>query len=75
HSLAYVHWYKPFHTQPDPDTLMFKTSLSSHNHQQCASIIPVTLIARSCHLSPNFGHQIPEAWSSGNVLDDAETFF
>lgn len=54
---------------------MFETSLSSHNHRQRASVIPVTWIVRSCHLSPNFGRQIPEAWSSSSVLDDARTFF
>ena len=54
---------------------MFETSLSSHNHRQRASVIPVTWIVRSCHLSPNFGRQISEAWSSSSVLDDARTFF
>ena len=75
HPLAYVHWYKPFHNLPHPDMLMFETSPSSHNHRRRASVIPVTWIARSCHLSPNFGRQIPEAWSSSSVLDDARTFF
>jgi hypothetical protein len=54
---------------------MFETSPSFHNHRQRASVISVTQIARSCHLSPNFGRQIPETWSSGSVLDDARTFF
>ncbi|KAJ7880811.1 hypothetical protein B0H14DRAFT_2253083, partial [Mycena olivaceomarginata] len=52
--LAYVDWYKPLKT-PVPNIRMHKVSLSSRNHCQHSSIIPITEILRSCHLIPVFG--------------------
>jgi hypothetical protein len=54
HPLAYVDWYKPFRT-PVPDLNMHQVSLSSHNHHQCTSVIPVTDILQICHLQPHYG--------------------
>ncbi|KAJ6572359.1 hypothetical protein B0H10DRAFT_1722447, partial [Mycena sp. CBHHK59/15] len=52
--LAYVDWYKPLKA-PDPNVRMHEVSLSSRNHRQNSSIIPITEILRSCHLIPAFG--------------------
>ena len=54
HPLAYIHWYTPFQTFNE-DLKMFQITRSTRNHQQQASIIPVTQIVHSCHLIPNFG--------------------
>ncbi|KAJ7802297.1 hypothetical protein B0H14DRAFT_2614443 [Mycena olivaceomarginata] len=45
HPLAYVDWYKPLKT-PVPNIRMHKVSLSSRNHRQHSSIIPITEILR-----------------------------
>ncbi|KAJ7853846.1 hypothetical protein B0H14DRAFT_3085568 [Mycena olivaceomarginata] len=52
--LAYVDWYKPLKT-PVSNIRMHEVSLSSRNHRQNSSIIPITEILRSCHLIPVFG--------------------
>ncbi|KAH9909444.1 uncharacterized protein BXZ73DRAFT_59483 [Epithele typhae] len=74
HPLAYVEWYTPFH-EPDPTTGMFQVSVSSHNHHRRSSIIPITSIARSCHLIPVFGKAVNRAWTTDNVLDLCKRFF
>ena len=57
HPLAYVEWFTPLR-QLDPDTGMFKVSISTRNHHRRTSIIPITQIVRSCHLLPIWGKQI-----------------
>ncbi|KAJ7509194.1 hypothetical protein B0H11DRAFT_1682993, partial [Mycena galericulata] len=59
--LAYVDWYKPLKT-PVPDLGMHEISLSSRNHRQNSSIIPISHIFRSCHLIPIFGRAIDPTW-------------
>ncbi|KAF8127087.1 hypothetical protein K438DRAFT_1474305, partial [Mycena galopus ATCC 62051] len=49
--LAYIEWYKPL-TQLDTDLGMYKIAPAFNHGARRASIIPVTQIARSCHLIP-----------------------
>jgi len=74
HPLAYVYWFKSF-TSPAPDIEMYHLSLSSHNHRQRASIIPITQIVRSCHLIPAFGKEVDLQWASESVLENATHFY
>ncbi|KAJ7268359.1 hypothetical protein C8J57DRAFT_990995, partial [Mycena rebaudengoi] len=52
--LSYVDWYKELQLSVT-NVGMHLVSLSSRNHRQQSSIIPVTDIARSCHLIPVSG--------------------
>lgn len=72
--LAYVEWFKPLRT-PDPQHGMCKTSRSSCQHRRNTSIIPVSQIARSCHLIPFFGQEINPRWTTHNVLEESEEFY
>ncbi|KAJ7933143.1 hypothetical protein B0H13DRAFT_1532912, partial [Mycena leptocephala] len=59
--VAYVDWFKPLQ-RPVADLGMHQVSLSSHNHRQRSSIIPVSDIVRSCHLIPVFGRTADLGW-------------
>lgn len=72
--LAYVEWFKPLRT-PDKENGMYKTSWSSRQHRRNASIIPVSQIARSCHLIPVFGSEVNERWTTHNVLEESNEFY
>ena len=39
------------------------------------SIIPISHIARSCHLLPMFGKEIDHLWTHENVLKKSASFF
>jgi hypothetical protein len=54
---------------------MYKTSRSSRQHHRNASIIPVSQIARSCHLIPVFGQEIDARWTTHNVLEESKEFY
>ncbi|KAJ7060890.1 hypothetical protein C8F01DRAFT_988007 [Mycena amicta] len=72
--LAYIEWFKPL-TQRDEILGMFKIAASTHNNRRRASIIPVTLINRSCHLIPQFSRQIDRSLTTDNVLDIVKLFY
>ncbi|KAJ7495743.1 hypothetical protein B0H11DRAFT_1910488 [Mycena galericulata] len=72
--LAYIDWYKPL-KPPVPDIGMHEISLSSRNHRQNSSIIPISDIFRSCHLIPVFGRAINPTWTSDQVLDQCKLFY
>ncbi|KAJ7137383.1 hypothetical protein C8R43DRAFT_1072298 [Mycena crocata] len=72
--LLYVDWFKPLQ-RPDPHLGMHRVSLSSRNHHQKSSIIPIGDIVRSCHLIPVFGRVADRTWTSETVLDKAKTFY
>ncbi|KAK0493099.1 hypothetical protein EDD18DRAFT_1310710 [Armillaria luteobubalina] len=74
HPLAYVEWFTPLRKLND-HTGMFKVSRSTANQQQKSSIIPITYISRSCHLTPYSGRKMDPTWTSENVLDRSKTFF
>ncbi|KAJ7737447.1 hypothetical protein DFH07DRAFT_753069 [Mycena maculata] len=74
HPLAYVDWYKPL-KNPVPNIRMHEVSLSSRNHRQNSSIIPLTQVLRSCHLIPAFGKSVDPTWTSDRVLDQCKSFY
>ncbi|KAJ7432703.1 hypothetical protein B0H11DRAFT_1680601, partial [Mycena galericulata] len=53
--------YKPLRA-PVEGIGMHLVSLSSRNHRQNSSIIPISDIARSCHLIPVFGKVVNPTW-------------
>ncbi|KAK0484111.1 hypothetical protein EDD18DRAFT_1430165 [Armillaria luteobubalina] len=74
HPLAYIEWFTPLR-KLDDHTGMFKVSRSTANQQQKSSIIPITYISCSCHLTPYLGRKMDPTWTSENVLDRSKTFF
>ncbi|KAJ7689554.1 hypothetical protein B0H17DRAFT_937114, partial [Mycena rosella] len=72
--LVYVDWYKPL-KPPVANIGMHEVSLSSRNHRQHSSIIPITDILRSCHLIPVFGRSVDPTWTSETVLDLCKSFY
>ncbi|KAJ7169340.1 hypothetical protein C8R43DRAFT_945279 [Mycena crocata] len=63
--LAYVEWFKPL-TQLDPDLGMYKLAFATQAQRRRSSIIPVTQIARSCHLIPRFPRHIDRTLTTDN---------
>ncbi|KAI0699576.1 hypothetical protein BC835DRAFT_1330882 [Cytidiella melzeri] len=61
--LAYVEWYTPFH-QYDNTVGMFSVAPSQRHHRRQASIIPITVIVRSCHLISAWGQVARTEWTS-----------
>lgn len=72
--LAYVDWYKPLNP-PVKNIKMHEVSLSSRDHRQHSSIIPVSQILRSCHLIPIFGKSVDPMWTADRVLDQCKSFY
>jgi hypothetical protein len=72
--LTYVEWFKLLRT-PDLEHGMYKTSHSSHQHHRNASVIPISQIARSCHLILVFGQEINAGWTTHNVLEESKEFY
>ncbi|KAK0445549.1 hypothetical protein EV421DRAFT_1902490 [Armillaria borealis] len=74
HPLAYVEWFTPLR-KVDELTRMFKVQFSLRGGRPNASIIPVTYISRSCHLSPCYGRHINPQYTSNNILESCSSFF
>ena len=72
--LAYVEWFSVF-TSPESDHGMHKLKRSMKGGERVASIIPVSSIRRSVHLFPKFGREVPEDWTSDNVLEKCGTLY
>ncbi|KAJ7238853.1 hypothetical protein B0H12DRAFT_974427, partial [Mycena haematopus] len=72
--VAYVDWFKPLQ-QPVAGLGMHQVSLSSQNHRQRSSIIPITDIVRSCHLIPVFGRVANPRWAADTILDHCKSFY
>ncbi|KAM6499250.1 hypothetical protein JOM56_004758 [Amanita muscaria] len=72
--LAYVEWFTPFKASPEADSKLHKVERSRHGNGRLSSIIPVTDIAQSIHLSPLPGRVIPREWNSNTVLDNCRSF-
>ncbi|KAJ7097059.1 hypothetical protein B0H15DRAFT_961174 [Mycena belliarum] len=72
--LAYVQWYKPL-TQYQAELGMYRISPATHANCRRASIIPVTQIARSCHLIPIFPLHIDRTLTTDDVLDRCKRFY
>ncbi|KAM6489611.1 hypothetical protein JOM56_014933 [Amanita muscaria] len=73
--LAYVEWFTPFRARPDPNSKLYNIERSRQGNARIASIIPVTDIAQSVHLSPVLsGRSMPREWDSNNILDNCRRF-
>ena len=73
--LAYVEWFTPITSSPDPRHQMHRVSRQIQDGCRCASIIPVDWIRRSIHLLPQFGPVVPQGCNSFTVLDKCNTFY
>ncbi|KAJ7732001.1 hypothetical protein B0H16DRAFT_1329015 [Mycena metata] len=73
--LAYVEWFSPFSSDPEPTHLLHKIKRSLKDGVRISSVIPVSNIRRSIHLIPKFGPTAPKEWTSSNVLDRCSQFF
>ncbi|KAM6489567.1 hypothetical protein JOM56_014986, partial [Amanita muscaria] len=69
-----VEWFTPFPASPEPDSKLFKIERSRRGNVRIASIIPVTDIIQSVHLSPLPGCIMPREWNSYNMLDTCRSF-
>ncbi len=72
--LAYVEWFTPFQRNPESKTGLYKVSRMLRHNARVASIIPVTSIRQSIHLSPLPGRTIPRDWNSNTILNNCNTF-
>ena len=72
--LAYVEWFTPFQVR-DKTVNMYTVSRSTRNRQWRASVIPITHIARTCHLIPVWGRSISRGMTGQSALDRCERFF
>ncbi|ETW76279.1 hypothetical protein HETIRDRAFT_429792 [Heterobasidion irregulare TC 32-1] len=72
---AYVEWFTPFPSAPDPDHGLYMIKHAMQNERRVASVVPVECIRRSCHLYPRFGPPAPRHWSSFNVLQECSVFY
>ena len=73
--LAYVKWFSPMSTTPDPRHMMHRVSRLTRHGSRCASVIPVDSILGSVHLIPRFGRVVPPEWNSFTVLEKCDTFY
>ncbi|KAJ4484469.1 hypothetical protein C8R41DRAFT_769753 [Lentinula lateritia] len=73
--LAFLHLFKPFNKHPVPDSNMFQTSYAHRQHAKHGTILPLSQIVQTCHLTPHFGQKMNRAWDSANILDSAEKFY
>ena len=73
--LAYIQWFRGF-SATDQTVGMHRISVSTRNGGYGnTSVIPITHIARSCHLIPVFGQEIDHSWMAANVLKKSPYFF
>lgn len=72
--LAYVEWFTPFQPNPEPNIGLYKVSRSMQDGARIASVVPVTRIVQSIHLSPLPGRNIPLDWASDSVLEECRNF-
>src|SRR5215472_16277493 len=73
--LAYVEWFSPFPRTLAPNHHLYKLTHSIRNGECLASILPVQSLRRSIHLIPEFGHSVPQDWTSDTVLEESPKFF
>ncbi|KAJ7195610.1 hypothetical protein GGX14DRAFT_700677 [Mycena pura] len=66
--LAYIEWFSPFPSQPEPHHLMYKIKRSLKEGSRMVSVIPVANIRRSVHLIPKFGPVAPPEWTREDIL-------
>ncbi|KAF8803595.1 hypothetical protein BYT27DRAFT_7303850, partial [Phlegmacium glaucopus] len=74
HPLAYVEWFTSL-GNPDPLTGMHTVTRSTCQSHRNVSIVPVTQIARGCHLIAKSGREISLAWTTDNVLEQQGIYY
>jgi len=74
--LAYIEWFTKFsHAHLHPDSKLYQVVPLIKDHEQQASIVPISLIRQSLHLIPKFGTTVPSDWKQSTVLDQAQVFY
>ncbi|KZT20176.1 hypothetical protein NEOLEDRAFT_1032385, partial [Neolentinus lepideus HHB14362 ss-1] len=73
--LAYIEWFTPFASSPEPNSGLYKVSRVVRNGDHVASIIPILQIGHSVHLYPKWGPAVPREWTLSTVLDSAPSFY
>ncbi|KAF5377941.1 hypothetical protein D9615_006759 [Tricholomella constricta] len=68
HPLAYIEWFTPL-GRPDNIIGMHTISRSTRQRRRNAAVIPVTLIARGCHLMAKSGARIDRHLTTDNALE------
>ncbi|KAJ7572109.1 hypothetical protein C8J56DRAFT_1069983 [Mycena floridula] len=66
--LVFVEWFTPLRVIHQ-STSMYQIKPATLAGQLRHSIIPVSLILRSCHLMPVFGSRVDQTWMKQNILD------
>ena len=74
HPLAYVEWFTPLRTK-DKITGMYSVSRSTRLGRRNAEVLSATCIVRACHLVGKTGREIDHAWTTENLLEEANTFW
>jgi hypothetical protein len=73
--VAYIEWYTPLKPQADHSTSMYRVKKMKPGTSGLASIVSLTSIQQSCMLSPSFGEEVDNSWTSSNVLDSSSSFW
>ena len=73
--LAYVEWFTPLPSTPDPVNHMYKVSRMFDSSMRRASIIPLEVILCSVHLFPRLTPNPPHDWVSSSVLEHCPSFY
>ena len=73
--LAYVEWFSAFDDNPLANHQFYKVEKLFNGDHRLASIISLSNISRSVHLSLKFDPAEYRKWSSASVLDDCDIFY
>ncbi|KDQ49252.1 hypothetical protein JAAARDRAFT_201038 [Jaapia argillacea MUCL 33604] len=73
--LAYVEWFTPFKSTPEPNHRMYQISRSVKDGKRVSAVVAVEDIQSSVHLYPLFGPVLCRAWSSDDVLEECTRFY
>ena len=73
--LAYIEWFSPFQTLPEPHHGLFKLTRNPRPEHRSSAVIEVSSIRQSVQLFPCFSGPWRVAWTSDNVLEKCDTFF
>ena len=73
--LAYIKWFSPFQTLPEPHHSLFKLTCNPQPEHQHSAVIEVSSIHQSVQLFPCFSGPWRVAWTLDNVLEKCDTFF
>lgn len=70
----YAEMFTPFLLMPDPDSRLYSVTRMSRSQHPVGRVDFLQQLHFACHLSPNFGNEVPARWTSDNVLDESGTF-